>query len=1092
MQPVSVANATSSLHQRVNRLEQLARAQTRLAEADLGLDDFMQVVITELESLMEATGVVVEMIDGPDLVYKAASKSLAAFEGLRVPREGSLSGLCAASAELLVCYDTLHDPRVDRSACERTGIRSMICAPLLCKGEVGGVVKICSKGPDRFDDEDVQALRLLSAALSAEMGKQMRLEATERDLDERTRAVIALSQEVGERIALEASLRASEQRLAGIIGNAHQAIVTMTGDGIITRWNRQAELTFGWSEQEALGRDLAQLIVPPELRAMHGAALRRFVATGQGSLIGHRIEVPGLHCSGKRIPVELAINAARIPDGWEFTALLHDISERRKKTQQFENAFNHAPIGMALVALDGTFLRANEAFGRIVGYSDAELEKLDFQTITHPADLDADLAQLADLTAGVVGSYKLDKRYIHKDGRSVWVRLSVSLVEAEDGGPQHFIAQVEDLTNEREAENRYRLMAQNSTDMITTTDLDGHITFISPSCEKIVGRKPEDLLGRKAFDFVHPEDLRGLRREYGLLRKNGTADPVRWRSERADGEWIWLESSIGILHDSHHQGVTGYIDVVRDVSDRKRREDELADATRRAEQAVRSKSDFVANVSHELRTPLNSVIGFSRLLDEAPELSDETRRRVRLIHSAGQALRGVIDNVLDFSKLEAAALELNHSSFDFHAFIRQTVALMEPQAAAKDIPLRALLGSDVPGWVQGDDGRLRQVVLNLLSNAIKFTQQGSVTLTVYPIGRGADARMRVEVRDTGAGIAPKRASALFNRFVQAGAETGSHYGGTGLGLAISRQLIELMHGSIGVDSKLGHGSTFWFEVPLPEAPVETQRIKPETPGLTSFAGKRILVVDDVDINRDLMLATLARYDIAVAVAVDGLEAVEAVLAESFDLVLMDCQMPVMDGFAATRAIRASKAPQARVPIVALTASAQAAHIERCRAAGMDDQLTKPLDERQLERVLQRLLPAVTDTRPADAASANTPPAPKPPLKARYQLRKSTTLERIAAAIASGQIDDEESSALGMLAHQLAGTAGMFGEHAVGDAASRLEEGLEGWSSDERLERVRVLYDELIGAGQLVPDQGVALASLEADGCRTAPGITALP
>ncbi|WP_168355790.1 PAS domain S-box protein [Sphingomonas gei] len=1025
-------------------------AQTRLAEADLDLDSFMQVVIGELEAVVEASGVVIELIDGDDLVYKAASASLSAFIGLRIKRTGSLSGLCVEKAELLVSNDTSTDPRVDRAACERTGLRAMICAPLIREGEVAGVVKICSDRTNRFDEDDVQALRLLTAALAAEMRKQLRFAATEHDL--------------GERIALEASLRASEQRLAGIIGNAHQAIVTMTEDGIITCWNRQAELTFGWSEAEAIGCDLAELIVPPELRAMHRSALRRFVETGEGTLIGRRIEVQALHRSGNRIPVELAINAARLQHGWEFTALLHDISERRKQTEQFENAFNHAPIGMALVALDGGFMRVNEAFGGIVGYSSEEIETLDFQVLTHPADLEADLAQLADLISGKITSYKLDKRYLHKSGRFVRVRLSVSMVQAEDGSAPHFIAQVEDLTSEFEAENRYRLMARNSTDMITTTDLEGRITFISPSCEKIVGLNPADLLGKPALDFVHPEDLAAVRREYRTLIKSGAAEPVRWRSQRRDGGWVWLESSIGILHDAQDEGMTGFIDVVRDVTDRKQREDALAAATLKAEEAVRSKSDFVANVSHELRTPLNSVIGFSRLLDEAPELTDETRRRVRLIHSAGQALRGVIDNVLDFSKLEAAALELNCAPFDLHDFIRQTVALMGPQAAAKDIELRALLGSDVPAWVLADDMRLRQVILNLLSNAVKFTQEGTVTLTVWATGKGEDARLRVEVRDTGAGISAERAETLFNRFVQAGPAIALHYGGTGLGLAISRQLIELMHGTIGVTSKVGEGSTFWFEVPLCEAAHESAPAKPVARGLLGFAGKRILVVDDVDLNRDLMLATLSRYGFHVSMAFDGAAAVDAVRNDRFDLVLMDCQMPVMDGFTATRTIRALTSSKSSVPIVALTASAQTAHLERCRESGMDDQLTKPLDERQLERVLHRLLSPENGSAPAAVQVESEPePAPKPSLKERYQTRKQAALERIAAAIRTGAFDDEGSAELQSLAHQLAGVSGMFGEAAFGDLASKLDDGLQIWPREERLAQVSAIYCELLAA-----------------------------
>ncbi len=1051
---------------RVQRLEALARAQSRLAEAELDLEEFMQLVVDELEQLVGPAAVVLELVDGGDMVYRATSAPLAAFKGFRIRREGSLSGLCVEQRELLVCHDTRVDLRVNAEACERTGVRSMICCPLIRRGKATGALKICSDVPNRFAGEDVHALRLLTSALASEIGKQVRHEQTTRRLAQQSRSMQALSLEVRERLDLESTLRSREQRLAGIIANAQQAIITMTSEGVITCWNKQAEVTFGWTEGEALGRDLAELIIPSDIRPMHVAGLRRFVAAGKGTLIGRTIEVQALHRSGAVIPVELAINAIRLGDGWEFTALLHNISERRKKTAQFENAFNHAPIGMALVGLEGAFLRVNAAFCNIVGYSADELEKLEFRAVTHPADVALGTIEIKDLIARSISSFELDKRYVHKSGRSVWVRLCVSLVEAEDGSPQHLIAQVEDMTNEREAENRYRLMATNTTDMITTTDLEGRVTFISPACQKILGLDPNSLLGTRAFDFVHAEDLPRLRREYSRLIGSGSADPVRWRAQRTDGEWIWLESSIGVLKDEQQDEPTGYIDVVRDITDRKKREDALDEARSKAEQAVKSKSDFVANVSHELRTPLNSIIGFSHLLTEAPELGEETRRRVKLIHSAGQALRGVIDNVLDFSKLEASSVELDCAPFDLLEFARETVALMEPQAVAKDLELRALLSPDVPGWVTGDTGRLRQVVLNLLSNAVKFTQEGAVTFTAWPVGKeGVDRKLRFEVRDTGSGIPAERMNTLFSRFVQGGAGIAAHYGGTGLGLAISRQLVELMQGQIGVTSKPAEGSTFWFEVPLPTAtPEPGRRPSDGARRLVGFSGKRILVVDDVDLNRDLMLATLSRYNVEVSVATNGAEAVDAVLNGAYDLVLMDCQMPVMDGFTATQTIRAAGVAQSAVPIVALTASAQPAHLQRCSQAGMNDHLTKPLDEKQLERALGRLLAQEAPAKAVAPVMPGPQTAAKLSLAERYANRRQSTLSRIETAVRSGRIPDDEADALRVLAHQLAGTAGMFGDAALGDLARNLELGLEAWSFEERLERTASLYQQLVAVG----------------------------
>jgi signal transduction histidine kinase/DNA-binding response OmpR family regulator len=542
------------------------------------------------------------------------------------------------------------------------------------------------------------------------------------------------------------------------------------------------------------------------------------------------------------------------------------------------------------------------------------------------------------------------------------------------------------------------------------------------------------------------------------LLGRGDEARVRWRGRHQSGHWVWLESSPALLRDGADEAVNGFIDVIRDITERKEREDALAAARLAAEEAVRSKSDFVANVSHELRTPLNSIIGFSRLLTEGAGLNEEAQRRVRLIHSAGQALQSVIDNVLDFSKLEAAALELNCAPFDLRAFIPETIALLEPQAAARDLPLRALVAPDVPAWVVGDEGRLRQVLLNLLSNAVKFTREGHVEVRLRPVPiESGEARLRVEVRDTGSGISQQRLDTLFSRFVQAAPSVAAHYGGTGLGLAITRQLVDLMGGEIGVESRVGAGSTFWFEVVLPIAAASAPAQDERSPG-ESWRGKHILVVDDVDLNRDLMLATLSSYGCAVEAANDGAQAVAAVLARPFDLVLMDCQMPVMDGFAATEAIRAAGPPHNATPIVALTASAQSAHIERCRESGMDDHLSKPLNEKLLEQILARYLsarPAHSDEEPGMPVTTE-----KPSLEERYRARKLSTLEKINAMIRAGRFGDDERAEIAALSHQLAGTAALFGDPALGEEARALEIGLERWSAEERPAAVRASYEKL--------------------------------
>jgi CheY-like chemotaxis protein len=367
---------------------------------------------------------------------------------------------------------------------------------------------------------------------------------------------------------------------------------------------------------------------------------------------------------------------------------------------------------------------------------------------------------------------------------------------------------------------------------------------------------------------------------------------------------------------------------------------------------------------------------------------------------------------------------------------------------------------------------------------VKFTQDGTVTTRVILIeDEDCDARLRVEVVDTGGGIPEDRIATLFNRFVQANASTAVKYGGTGLGLAISRQLLSLMGGEIGVFSELGTGSTFWFELTLPVADTrDGDDHDAPTPGILSLAGRRILVVDDVDLNRELMLALLSRYGCAVDVAENGVEALAALDRQAFDLILMDCQMPVMDGFAATRAIRERTGPVATIPIVALTASAQPEHLARCREAGMNEHLTKPLDQNALEWVLGRYLdgtaspapraiPAAAQPRapqdaPADETGLNipvavdspsepaAPPAATGTLRERYAARRTETLAALNAMIDRDHFTEDEIRQMQAKAHTLAGTAGMFGEGELGNAAAALDAGLDDWHPDERAARIR--------------------------------------
>jgi PAS domain S-box-containing protein len=497
-----------------------------------------------------------------------------------------------------------------------------------------------------------------------------------------------------------------------------------------------------------------------------------------------------------------------------------------------------------------------------------------------------------------------------------------------------------------ESERAFRFVAEHTSDMVIRSRIGSGITFASPASRSVLGYSPDEIVGMSPADIVVEEDvirIRTLLQE--RIRRGELISPTgyEYRARRKDGRIVWLEANPRLVLNGGGQ-LTDIVDVVRDISARKDTEAALVQARQEAEAASRAKSEFLANMSHELRTPLTSILGFSRLIGQDGGLSGADRAHLDLIRSAGETLLAVVNDILDFSKLEAGALQLAREPFAVAELGRGVAALLSGQAEEKGLRLTCEAPEGI--WLSGDAARLRQVLLNLVSNAVKFTERGEVAIALGVEPEDDRAWLSVAVRDTGVGLDPAQIDRMFDRFTQADGSVSRRHGGTGLGLAISRRLVEMMGGEIGAESDGRAGSTFRFRVPLrvAESPCEgltaQEQVGPDR-------RLRVLLAEDNGANRALIAALTAPLDIELQMVENGAEAVSAVQAGDYDLVLMDMQMPVMDGPSAARAIRGLSGPASRTPIVALTANVLPEQINQCRDSGMQGHVAKPIDPRTL-------------------------------------------------------------------------------------------------------------------------------------------------
>ena len=760
-----------------------------------------------------------------------------------------------------------------------------------------------------------------------------------------------VGKEITGEVMARRAVRASEHRYQELFARSPTPLL-LHRDGFVRVANEAAARMFGTGSPDALaGTDLLRRFAPGASRERQMQRLRDLAAQPVGSALD-LADFQLLAEDGRRLTAQATDVRVDDTDGPGTMTLFHDITARvatenalRRSEVMLTHMFATSPDFITLSELDTSrYLMVNDSFSRIFGYTADEVvgeSALDLGIWYHPEERDVLVEAIQ--TRGEI--HELPVTFVTKSRRPVSLLLSAARFELD--GRVYMVVNGRDVTESQRVQHEHEAMLQNALVGIALTR-EGRFVQVNDRFERMFGWAPGELVGQdEQVVWLHGEDR----------ADDDTARPLELERvmRRRDGSTFFGRVMAQAV-TSPHPRLDGTIWIAEDITERHQMDQALADARDRAEAANRAKSAFLANTSHEIRTPLNGLLGLARLAMQ-PGL-DERRRHQHLaqIHDSAQSLAGIISDILDLSKIEAGKFSVESVPFDLHALLGAVHHAYQQLAHAHSLGLRLTLDPALPVTVRGDPLRLRQILSNYITNGLKFTARGHVAIEATPAG---DGRVRFCVSDTGPGIDAATQARLFQPFTQADESTTRRFGGTGLGLSICKELAELMGGRVGVDSRIGGGSRFWAELPMPAAEAADVGDDDEAGDIGRLAGLHVLLVEDNPVNMLIGVATLEQWGVDVVQATDGHEALGAVERavdnrRPFDVVLMDVHMPRLSGHEAARRLRERHSAEA-LPIIALTAAALVSEREEAMAAGMNDFLTKPLDARRLRQALVRVI-----------------------------------------------------------------------------------------------------------------------------------------